>query len=335
MLIYIFTEKSDKASNNESSSVQENQTVSERVDVAGGLIDSHQQAKPASSGSQLLDIDNNLQLRSQIYKKRGMRYRRYEKDIKAFEFMKAGNSFHEYQSLNKHCIHQRTLRNHITKSTIDITEGVLLVKPLAEYLSSNGYCYVVSLSEDASSLVPRPTYDPTTDNLSGLVPPFDENGMPEMHHFTMTSATKMADVLKTYPIGNLIYMILATPMQPGASPFCIYYACANNNFDSSVVLRRWNFVEQELLAAGISVISNCSDGDPRLLKAMVLRSGLNDPIPNLNWGRWFIAPYRNSPVCIQDTVHLVNKIRHSYVNPKKRLVIGKLIFFFCVSAFIY
>lgn len=138
-----------------------------------------------------------------------MRYRKHEKDIKAFEFMKAGNSFYEYQSLNKHCISHRTLRNHIAASTSALAEGVLLVKPLVEYLSSNGYSYVVSLSEDASSIVPRPTYDPTTDSLSGLVPPFDKNGMPEMHHFEMTSATKMAETLKKYPKGTLTYMILA------------------------------------------------------------------------------------------------------------------------------
>lgn len=232
-------------------------------------------------------------------------------------------SAYRFQQANMHLPSLKSVRRHIAAHTNETQEGILMINPLLNYLNANNFPNVVALSEDGTAISPNPEYSPRTDSVRGLVAPFNSNGMPKHDLFNACSAGKMIADLEKYPVGEYIYVVMATPMVVGASPFCILYMCSDNKFTHEQVKQRWKYVEDKLKDAGVKVIAHVSDGDPRLLRAMKERTSLPHSDSNKIYGHYFIANTISNTVCIQDTVHLVNKLRHSLLNPKKQMLLGK------------
>lgn len=251
-----------------------------------------------------------------------MRYSELELDIAAYDFMTAGNSSYKFKRANMRLPCVNTIKRHIARHTSETQEGVLMIQPLKKYLKGLGYPMVVALSEDGTTVSPNPEYDPRTDSIRGLVPPFDDNGMPKQNHFLASSVKKMISDLETYPVGEYLYAILATPIVIGASPFCVLYMCSDNKFTHEHVIQRWQHVEVELQKAGIKVVAHCSDGDPRLLTAMKVQTSIPNQVPSKMYGPHYVINVDDSVVYIQDTIHLVNKLRHSLLDPKKQMALG-------------
>ncbi|XP_021708904.1 uncharacterized protein LOC110679148 [Aedes aegypti] len=251
-----------------------------------------------------------------------MRYNDLELDVAAYDYMTAGCSNYQFkrQNMSLPCI--KTLKKHISSHTEDTREGILMIAPLVKYLKAHDYPMRVVLSEDGTPVSPNPEYDCKTDSIRGLVAPLNENGMPKQDLFIASSVAKLINDLDTYTVGEYLYTILATPLVPKASPFCIFYMCTDNKFTHEDVLRRWRYIETQLANAGITVVANASDGDPRLLTAMKCRTGHPREAPCKVYGPHFVAELGDEALCIQDSIHLINKLRHSLLDPKKHMYLG-------------
>lgn len=125
-------------------------------------------------------------------------------------------------------------------------EGQLRSKELFQYLENIKSPKHVFLSEDASGVIKRVTYDVHSNQLIGLVLPFNDiNGMPKTFSFKATNATDIEKYLKL-PQATLVYIIAAQPLLPGASPFILQVFGTDNTFKTNDVLSRWKYTENEL-----------------------------------------------------------------------------------------
>ncbi|XP_053698489.1 uncharacterized protein LOC128745438 [Sabethes cyaneus] len=279
--------------------------------------------KESIKNSALLNVQINIDKRIQLQRTYGVRYSEYELDVAAYILLTSGISAYKFKRANMHLPSLTSIQRHISRHTYNTREGILMVDSLVKYLTANNFPKVVALSEDGTSLSPNPEYSPRTDSIRGLVAPFDSKGMPLLDIFKASSAEKMINDLKKYTVGEYLYVVMATPMIVGASPFCLLYMCSNNKFTHLQVKQRWEHVEAELETAGVRVVCHASDGDPRLLRAMTERTHLPHTAASMLYGYHFIANINDDVVCIQDTIHLVNKFRHALLNPKKHMAIGK------------
>ncbi|XP_062702527.1 uncharacterized protein LOC134285543 isoform X1 [Aedes albopictus] len=285
------------------------------------------------SSSPLPDLHVQMDSRSKLCKPNGIRYTEPELDAAAYELMAGGNSNYQFIKANMQLPSSKTLKRHIAKHTTETQEGILMVTPLLKYLNAHNYPLVVSLSEDGTTLSPNPEYDSRNDSIRGLVAPLDHSGMPEQDTFNASTVEKMINDLERYSVGEYLYIVMATPMAVGALPFCILYMCSDNRFTHDQVISRWNYIESELLKAGITVIANASDGDPRLLMAMRQRSTLHalhvgsesQYGPHFAMNNDFKLDFK--AISIQGSIHLVNKFRHSLLDPKKQMRLGNDILF--------
>lgn len=135
---------------------------------------------------------------------------------------------------------------HIQKDKERIIEGDLRCKQLATYLGNIKSPKYVFLSEDASGIVQKVTYDVYSNQLVGLVLPFNtSNGIPKMFSFEAKSAEDIEKYLKLSQ-SSLVYIIVATPLKLGAAPFILQIFGTDNKFQTSEVLSRWAYTKMEL-----------------------------------------------------------------------------------------
>lgn len=71
-------------------------------------------------------------------------------------------------------------------------------------------------------------------------------------------------------------------------------------------------METALLKEGVQIIGYASDGDTRLLKAMKVKNNLSDFSVNcpILWKSFFCAEYKSDYQCVQDTIHIANKLKN-------------------------
>lgn len=70
-------------------------------------------------------------------------------------------------------------------------EGEVRANALHKYLTKINSPLCVWLSEDASGIVPKIEYDPSTNQLIGFVQPMDDNGMPVAFTFLARTAEEI------------------------------------------------------------------------------------------------------------------------------------------------
>lgn len=127
-----------------------------------------------------------------------------------------------------------------------IIEGELRCTQLVKHLERTGSSMDVFLSEDASGVVRKVVYDSHTNQMIGLVLPFNAtNGMPELFSFQATSA----EAIKSYmelPQSTLVYIVVAQPLKKKTPPFILQIFGSINKFETSDVLKRWEYTLKEL-----------------------------------------------------------------------------------------
>lgn len=94
-----------------------------------------------------------------------------------------------------------------------VIEGVFRINELKQFLVERNLPLKVHLSEDATVLSPRVQYDPKTNQLVGLVLPFDKDGLPVPASFPATSAHIIAQHFK----GKNFYFNFSTEFIDGYS----------------------------------------------------------------------------------------------------------------------
>jgi hypothetical protein len=76
---------------------------------------------------------------------------------------------------------------------------------------------IVATSEDATRIVSRVEFDPTTNQLVGLVAPLNDNGLPIKHHFPAEKASAIVEYFKRFPKANNAIVIMVQSLSIGNS----------------------------------------------------------------------------------------------------------------------
>lgn len=143
-----------------------------------------------------------------------------------------------------HCIF--SIVRCIANSKSPIVEGEVRAKELAEYLDNLKATKVVWLSEDATAITRKVVYDPTTNQLIGIVLPHNKTtGCPIPSTFMATDA----ETIKLHLMedkSNVVYLVMAQPLDEHLPPFLVQMFGSANKFDTSDMVKRWNFIETEL-----------------------------------------------------------------------------------------
>lgn len=105
---------------------------------------------------------------------------------------------------------------------------------------------IVWLSEDASGIVSNIEFDPQTNQMVGIVLPFDQsNGMPIPFTYLARNAAEIElNMQRTKSVS--VYVIMAQPIMEGIPPFVLQLFGTDNRFKTQHVLLRWQHTLDEL-----------------------------------------------------------------------------------------
>lgn len=124
-----------------------------------------------------------------------------------------------------------------------IIEGEIRAKELADYLIQMKCTKVVWISEDATAISAKVTYDQSTNQLIGLTLPLDKSsGCPKSFVFSATDA----ETIKSHLLqerSNALYLIMAQPLDEKIPPFALQMFGTANSFDTQDVIKRWKTTE--------------------------------------------------------------------------------------------
>lgn len=256
---------------------------------------------------------------------------RYNKTLKLFStyiFMLGGRLLYETLYKNLPLPSPTSISRYLQKNGQKMVEGELRCDQLKSYLYERNLPSTVWISEDATRITGKIQYDPSTNQLVGLVLPLNEHGMPISYSFMARSAKEIEHYFSEGKTASLVYAIMAQPIAEHSGPFCLSLFGTDNRFTSQEVTKRWKFILKELATFGITVLGFSSDGDPRLLKAMrtETRLGISQMCSALhskltsNWP-WFIAIYTDNGF-VQDIIHIATKLRNRLLKPSILLPFG-------------
>lgn len=258
----------------------------------------------------------------------GSRYCKTLKLFSAYIFMLGGRLLYETLYKNLPLPSPTSINRYLQVNGQKIVERELRCDQLKSYLRDRNLPSIVWISEDATRITGKIQYDPTTNQLLGLVLPLNEHGMPTSYSFLARSAKEIEHHFSEGKTASLVYAIMAQPIAEHSAPFCLSLFGTDNKFTSQDVIKRWKFILKELVTFGITVLGFSSDGDSRLLKAMRTEThlGISQVCSNsnskliLNWP-WFNAIYIDNGF-VQDTIHIATKLRNRLLKPSILLPFG-------------
>lgn len=135
---------------------------------------------------------------------------------------------------------------HIHSEKDRIIEGELRCEQLSKHLELTKSPRAVFLSEDGSGIIKKVVYDSHTNQMIGLVLPFDEaNGMPRTLSFIAKSEEDIRNYMKL-PQSSLVYIIVAQPLKRNSPPFILSICGTDNKFQTDNILKRWKHIVKEL-----------------------------------------------------------------------------------------
>lgn len=170
---------------------------------------------------------------------RGRRYTDKELDYFTYKYVQCGKAAYEFEHANSMSPDIRTCQQHLKKMSRNVESDYLRLLEFTRYLEDNDLPRVFVMSEDATRISGGIGYNSIKDQIYGLVPPIDTNGMPVRNFFVASSPMQVKALIQRYPIGRNIYVIMAQPLKSGSEAFCLMFACSDNRFNTKDVLRRW------------------------------------------------------------------------------------------------
>lgn len=167
---------------------------------------------------------------------------------------------------------RRTLNENLS-----VTEGVVCMYELKNYLLKRKLPLSVFISEDQTAILRKIQYDPKSNKLVGVLLPKDKNsGFPITDKFVVTSIRDIKNAFENETISNNAYVFMAQPLKDKVPAFCLCIFGSNNKFSYEDVYKRWSFLMDEARKFGIDIHGISSDGDTRCLKAMKKHSNFPD-----------------------------------------------------------
>lgn len=231
-----------------------------------------------------------------------------------------------------------TIFRHIDQTQDKIIEGNFRFKELRIFLVKRNLPLQIWISEDATRITGKIEYDEYTNKLVGFVLPL-ENRCPQTDtYYIATSAKAMINYYNTSTKANYAYVIMAQSIDDRAPSFCVSIFGTDSRFTHDDVIKRWDVMKSLAAKEEIEILGFSSDGDPRLLKAMLVSSFSDfidgqkiNSVENINklkidWS-WFSfhnipTEFTNKVLFVQDTVHIGTKLRIRFLKPSIVLPMG-------------
>lgn len=136
--------------------------------------------------------------------------------------------------------------NYILQKKSKIIEGELRCKQLAEYLHKLNAPKEVWISEDASGIITQISFDPSTNQVVGLVLPTDHTGMPLPYSFCPQTINDIELFIRKNPKSTLVYLVLAQPLVDNVPPFILQCYGTDNTFKTEETILRWKQTRDQL-----------------------------------------------------------------------------------------
>uniref|UniRef100_A0A336KZP4 CSON001478 protein n=1 Tax=Culicoides sonorensis TaxID=179676 RepID=A0A336KZP4_CULSO len=245
------------------------------------------------------------------------------KQISLYIYLMVGPSVYTFFHHNLGLPSLTTIKKIYSSNYENIEEGELRVNGLCDFLKLNNLPKIVALSEDATKVIPKIEWDPSTNQLIGFKPHLNENGMNIRGLFKASSAKDVFDYFKSEQPTNYLYVIMAQPLTDKAPAFPLYVS-GQPDFKKDDVDKRINFIISELNKRDIEVLLYSSDGDNRLLNTMLKTSKIgnqSEKLPN-GWLEYFFADPYPKVCAIQDPNHVANKLKNRYYKKSNPLIFG-------------
>lgn len=259
-------------------------------------------------------------------KKTGYRFDDLTKMFASYIFMLAGPLAYETINANLPLSipSTSTVRRFITDKGPRVLEGHMREDELSTYLKDRNLPRKVSLSEDGTRITAKVSYDPVTNQLVGFVLPLDQNGMPVTFSFPATSASEIQDhfLNPSNTISSTAYVQMAQPFDENVSPFCLMIYLVGKSFTAENVLKRWRFQALKLKEKGILIDNISTDGDSKALLAMKILSKIGQSDKSYFDSEWYSCGSYVETTFIQDTVHILTKLRNRLLTCSRIFPIG-------------
>lgn len=274
----------------------------------------------------MLKVFVNSAERNCTRKKQGYRHDEITKMFAAFLKMVSGLLAYEILHANfpLSLPSVSTVNRFITDNGPRIVEGEMRSDELVQYLRSRNLPLVVSLSEDATRITAKVSYDPHTNQLVGFALPLDQNGMPVPFSFPAKHANQIQKHFANPSnfISSTVYVQMAQPLQENCPPFTLMLFLTDSTFTAYNILKRWQFQALELKKKGIKIENIATDGDARPLKVMkcLSRIGRTD-LSYLNC-EWFSCGGEVETTMTQDMTHIITKARNRLLTCSRIYPIG-------------
>ncbi|KAE8749159.1 hypothetical protein FOCC_FOCC004066 [Frankliniella occidentalis] len=251
-------------------------------------------------------------------KKRGRRYSSTLKELGTLIFVLGGPMLYCILSENLGFPSLPTVRNNLLP-TEPIKEGHFRALALRNFLDQRNLPLTVWLSEDGTRVNGRIQYDSKSNQIKGFVLPLNEDGLPITGSFPATSASLIKSYYDDGRVSSNAYLVVAQPLTPNAPSFCLALFGTDNKFSAKDVYRRWSWTSHCLKEVGVTIAGVSGDGDTKVLSAMYARSFSVSP-PS-KWA-WFNSTLKHEEVMIQDTIHLLIKLRGKLTKPSVIIPMG-------------
>lgn len=134
----------------------------------------------------------------------------------------------------------------ISNNKKPVVEGEVRSKELSDYLENMRTKKIVWISEDGTVIKANVTYDPSTNQLVGLVPPINQStGCPQTLVFTATDAETIKRLLQRER-SRTLYLVMAKPLDENIPPFVLQIFGTDNKLKKEDIIKRWKFTTAEL-----------------------------------------------------------------------------------------
>lgn len=287
--------------------------------------------KPISATHQLLQKLKETADQNILRKKAGYRFPADLKNLAVYLRINGGKLLYEtlHRNLELALPSLDTTNRVIQKMNDPVIEGCLRTNELLKYLVDRDLELVVALSEDATSIEGRIQYDNRTNQIYGFVLPLDDkNGMPIPYSYPARSGEEIVyHFNNNNSIAKYVNVIMARPLA-NFPPFPLLIFGTDNIFKTHHVIKRRNFIENELKKVNIKVLTFSSDSDSRFNSAMRIHSliGQQSKIFDAEWFCSGLEESFDGPFDFQDHPHNLTKLRNIFLkttfNPGK-LPMGK------------
>lgn len=261
--------------------------------------------------------------------KHGYRYDEQTKQFATYLRLLSGPFAYDTLQKNLECALPTlsSTNRYIRRTNDNIIEGVARCDELLLYLQERNLPLVVSLSEDGTRNDGRVEYDSSTNQMIGFVQPISQQtGMPIPFSYKARNA---AEMFQHFASGtdqsHFVNVVMAQPVAKVA-PFCLLVFGSNGKYTTEDVAKRWSFLEDQLRALSIGVLTISSDSDPKYNCAMRKNSRLGSSSDSndrpellkcLDIVDWFSCVNFKPPFYMQDTPHIGTKLRNFFLKTNK------------------